>query len=215
MLNWQTLPYEYKLMLAILGFIFVTVVFFVVVKLITIGLHKIELRRKQNKLEEDRARELERLARLPKLRTDFLFRVPGKNNDDPRNARSYGSRYNRLIIFDEYGRMFVGLRTKEIMADLVAGDFVLEGYRVPFCGPGEAYVSKEVEIDGHVLDLYPLVMYGLPPSDPRWKEWLRIELNYAESQRSEMEFEYPEGWNARVREIKRLRDRLGVLALAN
>jgi hypothetical protein len=119
------------------------------------------------------------INQLPLLRNNHLLMVEGEVSLD--SARTFGSRYDGMVIYDEFGQMWVGLRTPEIMEDLVAGEFLQEDYWVPFCGPGEAEAGKPVEIGDMQFLIYPTLLRGLPVQDRRWQTWAEIQKNYEEN----------------------------------
>ncbi|MBU0999143.1 hypothetical protein KKG24_02430 [Patescibacteria group bacterium] len=159
--------------------------------------------------EEDRVRA------LPKLNTRWLMRVPPSAmiNGSP---RSFGTRYNRIRIFDEYGLDWVGLITPEILEGLIAGEYIWSDYFIPFRGAGEAYAGNAVNVDGLKIDIFPRWMTeGINLSD--WVLWARIEKNFLDHSR---EYNYQSGLaklNERQKEFREKRTefkKLANLALA-
>lgn len=121
--------------------------------------------------------EVARIEALPKLNTRWLLRVPDKMGMGYSAYRSYGTRYNRILVIDELGGRWVGLITPELIQDLLAGEYIWQNYHIPFRGAGEAYAGKPVTINSQVIDIYPLWMEeGLNASD--WIFWARIENNF-------------------------------------
>ena len=88
--------------------------------------------------------EADRVDALLKLHHGWLLRVPNAIMDKNPMKRSYGTRYNRMLIIDEYGDGWVGLAIPEILEDLRAGEYVNRDYFIPFRGVGEAYSGKPV-----------------------------------------------------------------------
>ena len=129
--------------------------------------------------------EMDRIEALPKLNTRWLMRVPEKLMDKNPIRRSYGTRYNRMLIIDEHGGGWVGLVIPEVLEGLTAGEYVWRDYHIPFRGAGEAYTGNAVTIDGLRIDIYPLWMSeGI--NTPDWNLWARIEQNFRDRSR---------GWN--------------------
>lgn len=121
--------------------------------------------------------EKARVESLPKLNTQWLMRVPEKFMDKNPTRRSYGTRFNRMLIIDELGNGWVGLVIPEILECIKAGEYVWRNYHIPFRGAGEAYNGKSVTVCGSRIDVYPLWMSeGINPAD--WDLWIRIEANY-------------------------------------
>lgn len=125
--------------------------------------------------ERERWQEMNRLASLPKLFTDCLLRVP--EQDNPRFARSFGDRWNRLIIWDEQGRAWVGYKCRDVMQSLVDAEYLPGNYWVPFCGPGEQVQSKLVNIDGKTYEMYPTYLKNKPVGGSEWRRWLQAIRN--------------------------------------
>ncbi len=167
--------------------------------------------KKRKQFEKDKSAEFERICALPRLRTDFLLKVEGEFHPD--SARTYGSRYDRLKIFDEYGQMFLGLKTPEILEDLIAGEFILKDYWIPFCGPGEMYISEPVEIDGFHMDLFPILLNRKPTHLPEWLQWLKIEQNDARNHEAKRRVQVPENFWDLQKTFEKRRGQFGSLAL--
>ncbi|MFA5791820.1 MAG: hypothetical protein WC884_02170 [Candidatus Paceibacterota bacterium] len=146
-------------------------------------LRTILVARREARLADQLAREAynteaDRVDALPKLSTRFLMRVPNKLMDKNPVKRSYGTRYNRMLIIDENCCGWVGLAIPEILEGLTAGEYVWHSYHIPFRGAGEAYTGKSVDVaipEGLVhVDIYPMWMTeGV--NLPDWTLWARIE----------------------------------------
>jgi hypothetical protein len=123
--------------------------------------------------------EIARIETLPKLATRYMMRVPENLLDKNPTQRSYGTRYNRLLVIDERGCAWVGLVIPEILASIITGEYIWCDYRIPFRGAGEALSGKPVCIDNVPIDIYPMwLTEGLNGYD--WKLWAQIEKNFLE-----------------------------------
>lgn len=95
---------------------------------------------------------------------------------------SSGTRYNRIVVIDEFGDAWVGLVTPEITEDLKAGEYIWLDYHIPFRGKGEAYAGNAVTFDGMRIDVYPLWMKeGINPVE--WGLWAMIERKFDDCSR--------------------------------
>lgn len=122
--------------------------------------------------ESLRLTELARQANLPKLDTGDLLRVPPSDNMN--YARTFGMRWNRIIVWDELGQAWVGFASKSLMKKLADSEYLLEDYWVPFCGPGEMFASKVVNIGDRIFELYPTFLLGKSPDSPEWQGWANL-----------------------------------------
>jgi hypothetical protein len=130
--------------------------------------------------------EMDRVERLPKLDTHWLMRVPMTLMSGNPMPRSYGTRYNQMLIIDEYFDGWVGLATPEILECLKEGEYVWHDYQIPFRGMGERFGGDPVLVDGFQIDIYPRWMSeGI--NLPDWEFWARIEKNFLDHSRN--------GWN--------------------
>ena len=59
-------------------------------------------READQKAREEYNKEADRIEKLPKLHTSWLMRVPASLMDKNPIRRSYGTRWNRMLIIDEY-----------------------------------------------------------------------------------------------------------------
>jgi hypothetical protein len=176
--------------------------------------------RKKARLADQLAREVynaeaDRIEALPMLNTQWLTRVPEKLMDKSPIRRSYGTRYNRILIIDEHGCGWVGLVTPEILEGLTAGEYVWHDYRIPFRGAGEAYTGNAVTVDDQRIDIYPLWMYELKGVvTPDWTLWASIEKNFQDRSRG---WNYQSGLgelNKHMDEFRQKRDNFNKLAVA-
>jgi len=135
----------------------------------------------QKREEKKWVAEQARLDALPPLDTRWLMRVPEDHTAQwatPR--RCYGTRYNRLVIFDNKGHMWVGLAIPEVLRSLNEGEYRRDGLWVPFRGYGEAVHGDAVVVDGMQIAYYPDWMEkGKNPSD--WEKWASIERKFRSS----------------------------------
>lgn len=165
---------------------------------------------KERRFQADRNAEIKRLSKLPKLRTEYLLQIPGQVF--PENARTFGSRYDNMVVYDETGQKFLGLRTPDLMDDLAAGEFLLQDYWVEFCGPGEMRVSEVVTIDGHSMDTYPSILHKKPvENNPMWGRWLKISQHYANYRARQVKPRKYPGENDQHFQKARVRRRFGIL----
>ena len=135
--------------------------------------------------------EMDRIEALPKLNTQWLMSVPNHLMDNSPLKRSYGTRYNRILIIDEYGAGWVGLVIPEIIESLIAGEYLWHDFNIPFRGPGERLFGEPVVVDGLKIDMYPQWMCdGLNPAE--WHLWRRIEERYLYHSK-QMDWNYQSG----------------------
>jgi hypothetical protein len=125
--------------------------------------------------------ETARIEALPKLDTRWLMRIPGMHKG--LICRSYGTRYNRMVVVDELGDVWVGLIIPEIIEGLKVGEYIWSNYFIPFCSmEGEAYHGNPVTFDGLRIDTYPLWMKeGVNPVE--WGLWAMIERKFDDCSR--------------------------------
>ncbi len=131
--------------------------------------------RLQKEFSQKREEYWRKMDDLPKLRTEFLIKVPGEIY--PELKRTFGSRYDRYVVYDEEGQQWLGLHTVDLINDLVAAKFTPSNYWVKFGGPGEMYSVPVVEIDGIKIGIYPLFLTNFKTNSPEWRQWLKIEKN--------------------------------------
>ncbi|MEN9341879.1 MAG: hypothetical protein RIQ54_135 [Candidatus Parcubacteria bacterium] len=126
--------------------------------------------------------EKERLDALPKLDTTFLLQIPKEMQTGfiEKRPRTFGSRYNRLVIYDEEGNGWVGLFLPEVIQSLKDGEYTQENYRVPFRGCGEVYPGEPITIDGLEINIYPSWMEVDDWTDENWSQWVKIEKKFEE-----------------------------------
>ncbi|MFH1366313.1 MAG: hypothetical protein ABIG99_02925 [Patescibacteria group bacterium] len=93
------------------------------------------------------------------------------------SPRSFGTRDNRIRIFDEYGLDWVGLITPEILESLKAGEYIWKDCYIPFRGAGEAYAGEAVTINDLRIDIYPQWMKK-DINIPEWRKWEEVEKNF-------------------------------------
>lgn len=157
--------------------------------------------------------EQERWDNLPVLDKSHLLRGPAKK-DNPSYARSFGCRYYNVIIFDEQGRCWFAIKNQQLIDDLIKCDYLLEDYWVPFCGPGEAFACKGVEVEGQVFDMYPECLAGKSPKSPEWLQWLAVAIH---ADRFPVVRNYVDSTNILWREEQRRQRRkfIGFISLTN
>lgn len=146
-------------------------------------------KRRQKIRERDAAveAEAERIAKLPKLYTRWLLLMPEKNAaalygaDRSGLTRTFGNRYNRLIIIDEDGNCWVGLFNRQTLQSLRDSEFEQRDYWVPFRGPGEMYAGSPVTVepDNLLVDIYPLWMSPNGQGQD-WAKWAELERKFDE-----------------------------------
>lgn len=130
-------------------------------------------------------KEKERLDALPKLNTELLLKVPGNHKKIPKGSgtpRTFGNRWNRIVICDENGEWWVGLFSPEILKGLREGEFRQENLWVPFRGDGEMMSGHPVRFAGITIDIYPDWM-NQGVSLPEWVKWSVIEMKFFETYR--------------------------------
>ncbi len=129
-------------------------------------------------------KEDERIANLPKLSTRYLLKIPsGATNFRKGEPRTFGNRYNRLIVFDENGDGWLGLFMPSTFQGLHDGEYIQQNYWVPFRGSGEAYSGDPVVIDGRRIDIYPIWMNSTATDTPDWKTWVAFDKAFDEAHR--------------------------------
>ena len=127
-------------------------------------------------------REDERVANLPKLKTLFLLKIPECVTRFAKGEpRTFGTRYNRLIVFDEKGEGWVGLFMPFTFKGLRDGEYVQKSYWIPFRGPGEAYGGDPAVVDGQKIIIYPTWLSATATDSYSWRTWATLEKAFAEA----------------------------------
>lgn len=107
--------------------IFVTIIVLSVLTGITISIVKpiVENHRYRKTTKAAIAEEEDRITKLPRLSTRYLIRIPASvSNFAKGEPRTFGNRYNRLIVFDENGDGWLGLFMPETFRGLHDGEYV-------------------------------------------------------------------------------------------
>lgn len=132
--------------------------------------------------------EEDRIEKLPKLDTRWLIKVPdgvkGIQTEAGKQlcARTFGTRYNRLLVVDEKGEEWVGLFMPETLQGLRDGEYVRCEYFIPFRGAGERDAGKPVFFRDHRIHNYPMWMEDkvTTVNEADWEKW--FELMRAQNQ---------------------------------
>jgi hypothetical protein len=128
------------------------------------------------------AEEEVRISKLPKLSTRYLIKIPASvSNFANGEPRTFGNRYNRLIVFDENGDGWLGLFMPETFQGLHVGEYIQENYWVPFRGDGEMYAGEPVKIDGKTIHIYPIWMNADNMNTVDWAKWAQLEKAFAKA----------------------------------
>jgi len=130
-------------------------------------------------------RRIEKKRREHRLDTRFLIRARDQQKCTL-CAGTYGTRFDKILVYDENGDPWVGLLCPEVIETLRKGQYEKLGYIIPFRGMGEKIAGKPVYIYGTVVEVYPTFLRsGVNLAD--WKKWVSIEKHFCE--------EVTNGWN--------------------
>lgn len=146
--------------------------------------HDRKARKLEKRLREIASlREQERLNRLPQLRAKDLLQVPDRfaekfyGKKEHRGRGIYWTRYNRVVIIDREGNVWISLLTPDVIVSLRRCEFESSELFVPFGGPGESYANEgTAEFGGMSFDIYPLFLKGNNPEAniDEWRRWVAI-----------------------------------------
>lgn len=168
-----------------------------------------KIRAYRRRVKEQQALELAKkeaqvhIDALPRLDTTHLLVI--NKEMKPARARTFGTRYDGIVINDEWGRCWIGLVTPDLMDNLISAEFVCQDLWVPFCGPGEMYRAEIKEVNGRKYNYYPQYLTIFSPSSAEWQWWDRICQNYEAVPRlrsryfTEVPYETRQKWENRNR----------------
>lgn len=138
-------------------------------------------------MREEFEKERGRIATLPWLDTSLLIQAPKlymRFSNQPhqriRRARSFNIRKHYLVVYDEHGDMWVGFIMPATLESLRAGEYSREDESVPICGRGERNAGDPVQIDGHLIDVYPIWMKQYADVTT-WQAWAHLEALFRET----------------------------------
>ena len=154
------------------------------ITIVTFIIPALKDRKKRRATIEIIRKEDERIANLPELSTRYLLKIPARvTNFTKGEPRTFGNRYNRLIVFDEKGDGWLGLFMPSTFQGLYDGEYIQQNYWVPFRGSGEAYSGDPVVVNGQKIDIYPIWMNSSPTDTTEWKTWAAFEKAFDEEHR--------------------------------
>ena len=168
-----------------MGSIFLTVLLAVIFMLVVRSLR--ECAEQQRILDGNKKfveGETKRLNEMPGLDTTYMLRAPDKlmdSNYRTRWARTYGTRYNRILIFDDLGAAYVALACPAVIETLRANEYTQESFWVPFVGPGEAQGGDPVTVNGTQIEIYPNWLKATATETSQkadWQLWAKIEKHW-------------------------------------
>jgi len=134
-------------------------------------------------------KEDERIASLPRLDTQYFIKIPPSETRFARGVpRTFDTRYNRVVVYDDNGDGLLGLFMPSTFEGLHDGEYIQERYWVPFRGPGEMYAGEPVVIDRQKIDIYPIWMNPSHTNTAEWRRWTSIEKAFKEAYRGSAKY---------------------------